>query len=327
VFWLKDHVPPKEVLNMLSSNVKYIGLDVHKEAITVAVRNGAGKLVVESIVETKASTLLDFLHGLRGELHVTLEEGTWAAWLYDVLKPHVREIVVCNPRRNALLKEGSKNDKVDARKLSELLRAGLLRAVYHGEHGLRTLRELARSYEVVSKDLKRVMNRLKALYRGWGIPCTGTQVYSRRHREQWLQKIKEARSTPPRRTVLSAAGWIAGLAAHRARRTVSREPPTSGSESSATDSFHRPASGRAAGRPYADTAPVPEQAAAVDLQRPGSRDTRQRAISLRGRTTATLEEATAGSRTQSQSQPRDEGDLQECGPERHSSCRTIPGFL
>ena len=33
------------------------------------------------------------------------------------------------------------------------------------------------------------MNRIKALYRGWGIPCTGTQVYGRRHREQWLQKI------------------------------------------------------------------------------------------------------------------------------------------
>jgi hypothetical protein len=66
---------------MLSSNVKYIGLDVHKEAIAIAVVNGAGKLVMESIVETKSSTVLDFLHGLRGELHVTLEEGTWAAWL------------------------------------------------------------------------------------------------------------------------------------------------------------------------------------------------------------------------------------------------------
>ena len=131
---------------MPSSDVKYIGLDVHKEAISIAVLNGAGKLVLESIVETKASTLLDFLHGLRGELHVTLEEGTWAAWLYDVLKPHVQEILVCNPRRNALLKEGSKSDKVDARKLAELLRAGLLRAVYHGENGLRTLRELARSH-------------------------------------------------------------------------------------------------------------------------------------------------------------------------------------
>ncbi|MGA7318480.1 MAG: hypothetical protein WBX22_31450 [Silvibacterium sp.] len=57
--------------------------------------------------------------------------------------------MVCNPRRNALLKEGSKNDKVDARKLDELLRA-----IYHGENGLRTLRELARSYFTVSKDLR-----------------------------------------------------------------------------------------------------------------------------------------------------------------------------
>jgi len=73
---------------MLSSNVKYIGLDVHKEAVAAAVLNGAGKLVMESIVETKASTLLDFLQGLRGELHVTPEEGTWAAWLYDVHNHH-----------------------------------------------------------------------------------------------------------------------------------------------------------------------------------------------------------------------------------------------
>jgi len=176
---------------MLSSNVKYIGLDVHKEAIAIAVLNGAGKLVMESIVETKSSTVLDFLHGLRGELHVTLEEGTWAAWLYDVLKPQVKEIVVCNPRRNALLKEGSKSDKIDARKLAEWLRAGLLRAVYHGENGLQTLRELARSYLTISKDLKRVKNRLKALYHSWGICCAGKQVYAARHREQWLNKIAQ----------------------------------------------------------------------------------------------------------------------------------------
>src|ERR1700731_3799643 len=161
----RNTFPPKEVPSMLSSNVKYIGLDVHKEAIAIAVLNGAGKLVMESIVETKASTLLDFLHGLRGGLHVTLEEGTWAAWLYDVLKPHVADIVVCNPRRNALLNEGSKSDKIDARKLAELLRANLLRPVYHGEQGVRTLKELARSYLTISKDLARVMSRLKAIYR------------------------------------------------------------------------------------------------------------------------------------------------------------------
>ena len=167
----------------MSSNIKYIGLDVHKEAISIAVLNDAGKSVMESIIETKTATLVQFLQSLHGELHVTLEEGTWAAWLYDVLSPRVHEIVVCNPRRNALLKEGSKSDKVDARKLAELLRAGMLRPVYHGENGLRTLREMARSYQVISKDLQRVMNRIKALYRSWGIPCAGMKVYGPRYRE------------------------------------------------------------------------------------------------------------------------------------------------
>ena len=91
----------------MSHDVKYIGMDVHKEAIVIAVLNESGKLVMESVIETKASSILQFLHGLRGELHVTWEEGTWAAWLYDLLQPHVPHIVVCNPRRNALLKEGS----------------------------------------------------------------------------------------------------------------------------------------------------------------------------------------------------------------------------
>jgi transposase len=86
---------------------------------------------------------------------------------------------------------GSKSDKVDARKLAELLRGGLLRPVYHGENGLRTLRELGRSYQTISKDLTRVMNRLKALFRGWGIACSGTQVYDPRYREEWLNKIPQ----------------------------------------------------------------------------------------------------------------------------------------
>jgi molybdopterin-guanine dinucleotide biosynthesis protein A len=67
------------------------------------------------------------MRGLQGKLRVTLEDRTWTNWLYDLLKPHVKKIVVCNPLRNALLKEGSENDRVDARKLAELLYAKMLR--------------------------------------------------------------------------------------------------------------------------------------------------------------------------------------------------------
>src|SRR5579864_4457132 len=173
------------------NGTKYIGMDVHTATISVAVRDAAGKLIMESILETKASTILEFIHGLRGDVYVTLEEGTWAAWLYDLLRPYVTNIVVCDPRRNALLKEGSKSDRIDARKLAELLRSNLLRPVYHGEKGLRTVKELARAYLTISKDLTRVMNRVKALYRSWGIGCAGQQVYAPRHRSEWLNKIGE----------------------------------------------------------------------------------------------------------------------------------------
>src|SRR5881409_733908 len=175
----------------LVNSEKYIGLDVHQATISVAVMDSRGKVVMESILETKASTILEFFAGLRGTLSVTFEEGTWAAWLYDLLKPHVAKVVVCDPRKNALLKDGNKSDRVDARKLAELLRTNQVKPVYHGKHGTRALKELGRSYLTLTQDSTRVMNRIKSVYRSWAIPCAGSSVYSRRHRAEWLAKLVE----------------------------------------------------------------------------------------------------------------------------------------
>ena len=175
----------------MTNSTKYIGMDVHKESISISVRNAAGKIVMESVIETKTSMILEFVEGLRGDVHVTFEEGTWSAWLYDLLKPRVTRLVVCDPRRNALLQEGNQNDRVDARKLAELLQNNQLRSVYHEDHGLRALKELVRSYLTITKDTGRVMTRVKAIYRSWAIPCSGKQVYASRHRAEWLGKIQE----------------------------------------------------------------------------------------------------------------------------------------
>src|SRR5437660_12537281 len=110
----------------MSRDIKYIGMDVHKEATVIAVLNGSGKLVMESIVETKASSILQFIHGLRGELHVTWEEGTWAAWLYDLLQPQAAQVLVCDPRRNAFLTEANRADKMMTPKRPDCLTAGML---------------------------------------------------------------------------------------------------------------------------------------------------------------------------------------------------------
>ena len=54
---------------------QYIGMDVHKESISIAVMNAAGKIVMECVIETKAGTILQFIDGLRGDVRVTLKKG------------------------------------------------------------------------------------------------------------------------------------------------------------------------------------------------------------------------------------------------------------
>ena len=206
---------------------KYIGMDVHQASISIAVRDASGKLVMESLIETKAATILEFLQGLKGTLWVTFEEGTSAAWLYDLLKPHVVKVIVCDPRKNALLKTGNKNDRVDARKLSHLLHAGLLTPVYHGESGVRTLRELARSYLTLTKDLTRVMNRLKALYRSWAIPCVGEKVYSPAPSQRLAGATVGSGRASPRRAALSTTRYLAADPARRPTGVVAGKPEAS----------------------------------------------------------------------------------------------------
>ena len=171
------------------NSVRYIGVDVHRDTISVAVLDGEGRLVMESVLATRAAAILDFLAGLRGTLQLTFEEGTHSAWLHDLLVGRVAKLVVCNPRKNALLKSGSKSDAIDAHKLAELLRAGLLSAVYHGENSALDLQQLVRSYTMLTEDTTRVMARLKAVFRGQAIGCAGKKLYGKRHRDEYLAQL------------------------------------------------------------------------------------------------------------------------------------------
>src|SRR5437899_6869747 len=170
---------------------KYIGMDVHQATTVVVVLDGEGKLVLETIVATEAAAIIRLVQSLSGPLRATFEETTQAAWLYEVIRAYVTEVIVCDPRRNKLLEDGSKADKVDARKLADLLRTGMLRSVYHGHEATRKLKELVRAYETLSIDTQRTMGRIKAIFRGRGIRTPGRGVYQPKQREQWLEMLTE----------------------------------------------------------------------------------------------------------------------------------------
>jgi transposase len=169
---------------------KYVGLDVHKATTVVAVLDARGQLLQQTVLPTKTETLREFFSGLTGRAHVALEEGTQAAWLYDLLSPLVAEVVVANPRELPSRKGRTKNDKADALRLARLLRSGDLKAVYHGDHGTRTLKQLARHYGALVDDCTSVRNRIKAVYRGLAISCAGQTVYAPARRQEWLAKLE-----------------------------------------------------------------------------------------------------------------------------------------
>lgn len=166
---------------------KYIGMDVHKATTVTAVRNNEGSVETEAIIQTKRSPILDFIKGQSGTLHVVFEEGTQAAWLFDLIRPHVASVLVCDPRK--IVNQGNKNDKIDAKRLAELLRLNALTPVYHGERSTQAVKELVRSYNAIVQDGTRIKNRLKAIFRGRAIDCSGGAVYDPDERKSWLQKL------------------------------------------------------------------------------------------------------------------------------------------
>ncbi len=173
----------------MKRTTKYVAFDVHQATTVASVREEGGRVIARSVVPTDPSALTEFVRGMRGARHVTFEEGTQAQWLYELLAPLVDRVVVCD--RRGAPRQGNKGDQVDADQLSELLRCGALRAVYHGSADRATLKELTRTYRNLVEDATRVMLRLKALFRARGIPTAGTAVYHSRHRTHWLAQLPE----------------------------------------------------------------------------------------------------------------------------------------
>jgi hypothetical protein len=139
----KSHAPQQGAALMKRTS-KYVALDVHQATTLASVREESGRLIARTIVPTEGSAMVELFRGMRGRIHVALEEGIQAQWLHDLLVPLVDRVIVCDRRGEP--RSGNKGDQVDADQLSEQLRRGSLRAVYHGSAPRATLKELTRSY-------------------------------------------------------------------------------------------------------------------------------------------------------------------------------------
>jgi len=149
-------------------NEHYIGLDWAQTNMAIARMSSGSEKVAVIDVRADIEELKIYLSRLKGGKILTFEETTTSQWLYTELKGYVDEIVVCDPHRNRLLSEGPKTDKIDAEKLVKLLRAKMLKPVFHSGEDFIYLRKLVSGYEDLIKAGVRLKNQRSALFRGRG---------------------------------------------------------------------------------------------------------------------------------------------------------------
>jgi transposase len=195
----------------MKSGTKYVGIDTHTASCRFYVRNDGGKREFECTVPTTDTAILDLIHSLKGRVVVAFEEGNLSEWLYELLVPHVADVIVCNPRENHSGRGKSKTDEIDAEQLSLWLYKGVLKPVYHKDHGTARLRNLVHIYEQLVADRSRSKNRLKAIYRSRAISTRGQGVYGAARREEWISRLPDDGTQTRARLLIEQIGQLTVL--------------------------------------------------------------------------------------------------------------------
>jgi transposase len=146
----------------------YIALDWAQSNMALAHMTKHSSVIDTIDVRSDIEALKEYLGQFKGTKILTFEETSPAQWLYTELIEHVDEIVVCEPYTNHLLKTGAKTDRTDAIKLLKLLRANMLKPVFHCTSDFVLMRKIVSGYEDLVHSLVRLKNQRSALFRAVG---------------------------------------------------------------------------------------------------------------------------------------------------------------
>ena len=182
-------------------NHLFLGLDAHTRTCTLSTVNDKGKVVSTRTFDISEQALLHHVKKVPSKTKsLIVEESSLAGWIHRILSPHVDELVVCDPKHNALISCGNKNDVSDSIDLCRLYRLGEYVEVYHGDDDHRIdFKIVVKEYMDIRDDCTRLKSKIKAKYRQAGVmDVAGTKVFSKKHREHYLNLLP----TPTRRFAL-----------------------------------------------------------------------------------------------------------------------------
>lgn len=171
----------------------YVGMDLGAKVCVWVAIDPRGKQILWGEFKTSEKEMIETLKGLPGEVHLIFEECELAGWAYRVLKPLVKEVVACDPVRNAwIAKSSNKNDKVDAGKLAEMLRVSSYKPVYNtADEGMSGFKRAVQQEMELTEKAKKLKVQIKSQYRREGLHFTDKKPFNKTEMEDCLSQVTD----------------------------------------------------------------------------------------------------------------------------------------
>src|SRR5215469_6182610 len=134
-----------------------------------------------------------------------MEATLFSGWIYDTLKPYAVELQMGHPAMmKAIGASKKKNDKLDARKIADLVRCNLLPVCYGAPGGIRELRRMLRYRNLVVAQATRMKNRMSGLLMEVGAEYNKQRLHGKGYFHELLDVANDGI-----RVNCLAPGWIA----------------------------------------------------------------------------------------------------------------------
>jgi transposase len=170
----------------------YIGFDVHKKSVSYCVKTADGKIVEEGKLRATRQALRDWAGKRREAWHGAMEATLFSGWIYDTLKPFAGELQMGNPSMmKAIAAAKKKNDKLDARKIADLVRCNLLPACYVAPAEMRELRRMLRYRNLVLHQAVQMKNRMSGMLMEVGAEYSKRRLHGQQYFTELLDRLEE----------------------------------------------------------------------------------------------------------------------------------------
>lgn len=172
--------------------IHYIGFDDHKKSVSYCVKTADGKIVEEGKLRATHQGLREWAEKRPAPWHGAMEATLFSGWIYATLKPYAAELQMGHPAMmKAIAASKKKNDRMDARKIADLVRCHLLPACYVAPPEIRELRRLLRYRNLVVSQATRMKNKMSGLLMEVGAEYNKERLHGKKYFDELLERVEE----------------------------------------------------------------------------------------------------------------------------------------